>query len=205
MDFPWLMVLTELSVSNSWPDRCKEIPESSKLYPNCYPCYCKVELKGLCNYPAMKQNNFSHRRLDCLLFLTSKHFKIIFSPLFCWSQPWRKMCIRQLLFCIKTVDMSIAVPWRFPFSDVQTTLMHRSDLTSPMVPESDPQYSELLQWLTMRQQSAHAQACCAQSHKNGFIKSVSCSPKPLTGQQCSSSARRPCGGQHYAQSQRDGP
>lgn len=173
--------------------------------PNYTPVTAKVELKGLCNYPAMKQSNFSHRRLDCLLFLTSKHFKIIFSPLFVTS-AMEKNVYKAVIILHQNCWYVHCCPLEFPFSDVQATLMHRSDLTSPMVPESDPQYSELLSGWPWDSSLPMPKLAVAQSHKNGFIKSVSCSPKPLTGQQCSSLCQKTMlGGQHYVSVTRDGP
>ena len=75
--------------------------------------------------------------------------------------------------------MSVGAPWRLPLSDMEAVIMHRSEVTSLMVSELHPRKSEMPQWQTMRQQSAHAQARCAQRHKNSMIKSVPCSARPL--------------------------
>lgn len=151
----------------------------------------------------MKQNNFSHRRLDCLLFLTSKHFKIIF-PLSFADLSHEKNVYKAVIILHQNCWYVHCCHQGFPFSGVQATLMHRSDLTSLWYQSrilSTQSCSSGWPW----DSSLPMPKLALPRVTRMALSSVSCSPKPLTGQQCSSSARRPCGGQHYAQSQRDGP
>lgn len=120
----------------------------------------------------MKGSHFSPGRTACFFIILS--FQTLLNTIFSLllTSVMNTNVYRWLLFCSKTGDTSIGIPWRFEPWDIKAIIMPaRSSL---VVPESDARKSEMLPWPTRRQHSTHAPALCAQRHKDGVTRALLC-------------------------------